>query len=331
MATRDGNSPPVCFISYSWDSEGHKDWVRELASTLHGRGVRTLLDQWELQPGDDFVAFMERGLEQAEFVLLVCTPAILQKEARAFGGVFYESRLIRAELFMGASKPVIPILREGSPRTAVPPPLRTTVLVDFSDDRRHAEALDDLVRRIHGRPKHQAPPVSPPTPDGPPSTEGPPSEAEPEAVGLDDAETRHPRRLHTTRTTLLRAFDAFVGHLDSVHHRQHQVKVRVFYVLAAAAVLLLLVTVGVLAWQGLQAPAQSTSFGWLPMAMLALAATFAAAWLYRTEDRCEQSVALCRIARQREDHKTAIQAISRLTCYGWLKRQFQDHLREFTR
>jgi hypothetical protein len=30
---------PECFISYSWDSEAHKDWVRSLATELMSNGV----------------------------------------------------------------------------------------------------------------------------------------------------------------------------------------------------------------------------------------------------------------------------------------------------
>jgi hypothetical protein len=37
------------------------------------------------------------------------------------------------------------------------------------------------------------------------------------------------------------------------------------------------------------------------------------------------------MARDREDHQVAARAVGVLTCYGWLKRQFQDDLREFTK
>jgi hypothetical protein len=36
---------PRVFISYSWDDEDHKRWVRDLAARLRTHGIETLLDQ----------------------------------------------------------------------------------------------------------------------------------------------------------------------------------------------------------------------------------------------------------------------------------------------
>lgn len=44
---------PKVFISYSHDSQEHKKWVLEFATRLRNSGVDAILDQWELQPGDD--------------------------------------------------------------------------------------------------------------------------------------------------------------------------------------------------------------------------------------------------------------------------------------
>jgi hypothetical protein len=42
--TRDSGSWTV-FISYSWDSEAHKDWVSTFATRLRRDGIDTILDQ----------------------------------------------------------------------------------------------------------------------------------------------------------------------------------------------------------------------------------------------------------------------------------------------
>jgi len=39
--------PPTVFISYSWDSPGHRDWVRSLADRLMDNGIKVMLDQCE--------------------------------------------------------------------------------------------------------------------------------------------------------------------------------------------------------------------------------------------------------------------------------------------
>ena len=57
---------PQVFISYSHDSPKHKQWVSELAAKLRDNGVNTILDQWDLSPGDDVTLFMDDGLLKSE-------------------------------------------------------------------------------------------------------------------------------------------------------------------------------------------------------------------------------------------------------------------------
>jgi hypothetical protein len=46
MATDHPGSTPTFFISYSWDTEEHKAWVREFAARLRADGIDVTLDQW---------------------------------------------------------------------------------------------------------------------------------------------------------------------------------------------------------------------------------------------------------------------------------------------
>src|SRR4051812_17731845 len=57
-----GTSTPTVFISYSWESPAHKEWVRDFASQLRADGVEVTLDQWKLVPGDQLAQFMEREI-----------------------------------------------------------------------------------------------------------------------------------------------------------------------------------------------------------------------------------------------------------------------------
>jgi hypothetical protein len=54
------SQPPAksVFISYSWDDDAHKQWVRELAERLVANGVHAHLDQWDVQYGDSLTQFM---------------------------------------------------------------------------------------------------------------------------------------------------------------------------------------------------------------------------------------------------------------------------------
>ena len=61
---------PKVFISYSWDSESHRAWVRALGARLRSDGVDVTLDQWHVGPGDQLPEFMERAIRENDFVLL---------------------------------------------------------------------------------------------------------------------------------------------------------------------------------------------------------------------------------------------------------------------
>ena len=50
---------PKVFISYSWTSSDHEQFVLDLATSLRNHGVDAVLDKWDLRPGQDKYVFME--------------------------------------------------------------------------------------------------------------------------------------------------------------------------------------------------------------------------------------------------------------------------------
>ena len=44
---------PKVFISYSWSSPQHEQWVLGLAERLSGDAVVVVLDKWDLKEGQD--------------------------------------------------------------------------------------------------------------------------------------------------------------------------------------------------------------------------------------------------------------------------------------
>jgi hypothetical protein len=115
---------PTVFISYSWDGAGHKAWVRRFGEDLQTRGITVWLDQFDLRLGDDVTKFMERGVSEADYVLLVCTEQFGQKANERRGGVGYEQAVVTSEILN--SNPTrgrfVCILRQGVP-VSVPPRL----------------------------------------------------------------------------------------------------------------------------------------------------------------------------------------------------------------
>jgi hypothetical protein len=106
---------PSVFISYSWDSDDHRLWVRALAERLRQDGMTVRLDQWFIRPGDDIPAFMEVAVRESEFVIIVCTPTFKAASDNRTGGVGYESQVLTGEVFaLSHGQKVIPILRDGT-------------------------------------------------------------------------------------------------------------------------------------------------------------------------------------------------------------------------
>ena len=55
---------PKVFISYSWDDEARKEWVKELATQFRADGVDARLDHWHAVPGKHAIESSEPVLHQ---------------------------------------------------------------------------------------------------------------------------------------------------------------------------------------------------------------------------------------------------------------------------
>jgi hypothetical protein len=152
-------SNPKCFISYSWDSDDHKQWVRKLAEQIQTHGVETLLDQWDLRPGSDAPRYMETAIRESNFVILVCTPDFARKANTGIGGVGYEKCIVTGEVFQRISAPekFIPILKSGSEEEAIPSYLKHKIYIDFRKDQNFRNSLDELLLAVHNLPRHSRP------------------------------------------------------------------------------------------------------------------------------------------------------------------------------
>lgn len=151
---------PKAFISYSWESDEHRIWVKSLAARLRGDGIETVLDQWELAPGDQLPRFMERSVRESDFVLIVCTPKYREKSDGRLGGVGYEGDVMAAEVATGTDRrKFIPLLRSDAWNSAAPSWLRGSYYLDVRGDSYSEENYIELVDTLHGR-RDKVPPVA---------------------------------------------------------------------------------------------------------------------------------------------------------------------------
>lgn len=150
---------PKCFISYSWDSDNHKKWVRNLATHLSENGVLVYLDQWDVRPGLDLPQYMETAVRNSDHVLLICTPAFGAKANTGKGGVGYEKSVVTGEIFTQTahSTKFVPVLRAGQQNESLPSYLKSKVFVDFRSNERAGDSLEELLRHIYKEPIFKRP------------------------------------------------------------------------------------------------------------------------------------------------------------------------------
>ncbi len=164
-------SPPKTFISYSWDDESHKGWVRDFASRLRRDGVDATIDQWAVIPGDRLPLFMEQAVRENSYVLIVCTAKYKEKSDARRGGVGYEGDIMTAEAYAkGNHRKFIPVLRQGDWATAIPSWLGGKYSIDLRDEPFSEAQYQDLLATLHNI-RDQPPPLgaapkvkSPPVP-----------------------------------------------------------------------------------------------------------------------------------------------------------------------
>jgi hypothetical protein len=151
---------PNAFLSYTWEDEAHREWVRALATQLRADGVETILDRWHAVPGDQLPQFMESAVRDADYVLIVCTPSYKHKSNNRKGGVGYEGDIMTGEVFVsGNRRKFVPILRKGPWEEAAPSWLLGTYYIDFSNDAQFQNSYRHLADTLLGK-ALPAPPVA---------------------------------------------------------------------------------------------------------------------------------------------------------------------------
>jgi hypothetical protein len=160
---------PKAFISYSWTSERHQQFVKELAERLIGDGVDVVMDLFDLREGHDKYVFMERMVTDPKIthVLALCDKAYAQKADARKAGVGTESQILSKEIYdQVVQTKIVPIVCEfaddGSP--TLPIFFQSRIYVDFSSAEAVNRNWEQLIRLLYGKPLHQKP-----TPGKPPA------------------------------------------------------------------------------------------------------------------------------------------------------------------
>lgn len=160
------SKPPKLFISYSWTTEDHEDWVLQLAKAIRENGVDVILDKWHLREGQDTFAFMEKMVSDSEVqkVLLVCDRGYAEKADGRTGGVGVEAQIITPELYGKTDQEkFVAVLAERDPKGApyLPAYYRSRLYIDLSGEQ-YGIGFEKLLRWVFDKPLHQIPEIGTP-------------------------------------------------------------------------------------------------------------------------------------------------------------------------
>ena len=154
-------APPKAFLSYAWESDELRAWVRNLATRLRTHGVDVTLDQWHTTPGDQLPHFMEDALRTNDYIVIICTPTYKLKSDGRRGGVGYEGDIMTAEAMANRNhRKFIPALRVGDWEQSAPSWLKGKYFVDLRDAR-FEQGYEDLLTTLLGT-RQEAPPIGKP-------------------------------------------------------------------------------------------------------------------------------------------------------------------------
>ena len=160
--------PSRVFISYAWEDEAYRSWVKGLATRLRTDGVDARLDQWHLKEGSNIPEFMNREIRNADVVLLLCSPGYRTKvhgteEGERMAGVGWEARLLTGRLLANHRGLTIPALTRGAWEESSPDFVATDLYVDLSDPQTFEASYQRLLERLTGT-AEAAPEVGKPPP-----------------------------------------------------------------------------------------------------------------------------------------------------------------------
>lgn len=147
------------FISYSWDSSEHRTWVNKLADTLEEiEEISVTWDGYDLDSLVDKNHFMEAGIHEADYVLVVTTAQYKAKADSRMNGVGIETILASAVHWDGMLRDkrskLIVMQRE---QYSTPRYLKGHFHLDFTEDTQFPKQIEELLALLRGSATVQRP------------------------------------------------------------------------------------------------------------------------------------------------------------------------------
>jgi hypothetical protein len=113
------------FLSYAWESEKYRTWVKQLATRLRADGIDARLDAWHLAENGNIPEFMNSEIRLADWVLVICSPAYQARvqateDGARVSGSGWEMRLLNAGVLVRNQNKILAVLASGKWEEAAP-------------------------------------------------------------------------------------------------------------------------------------------------------------------------------------------------------------------
>lgn len=148
---------PKAFISYSWTTAEHIEWVKKFGHDLIESGIEVILDKWDLREGGDSNAFMERMVTDPTVtkVIMVCDRVYAEKADSRRGGAGTEAQIISPALYGKTNQDkFVAVIRERDEegKEYVPTFFKGRIYIDMLEESAQVEQFERLVRWCFNKP-----------------------------------------------------------------------------------------------------------------------------------------------------------------------------------
>jgi len=155
---------PKLFISYTWSSPDHEQWVHDLATELVEAGVDVIYDKWGLKEGHDAFAFMEKMVADPDIrkVVMVCDKIYAEKADGRSGGVGTETQIISPEIYGKENQDkfvAVVAERDEKGNAYLPTYYKSRIYIDLSNSDLYATNFEQLLRWVYDKPLYIKPKI----------------------------------------------------------------------------------------------------------------------------------------------------------------------------
>lgn len=150
----------TAFVTYSWDSEEHQQWILKLTNDLRKNGVDATFDLFLTQTGTvNLNQMMITNVRDRDFVIIVLTEGYAERSDEFKGGVGFETLLTLPTLLENPDKIIFLMKHKGNFNDAFPFHLKGYYAINFSNDSNYEESLKELIHKIYGTPLYEMEPL----------------------------------------------------------------------------------------------------------------------------------------------------------------------------